>query len=71
MISVSVAYSISAKGEDMRFAHANICARNWNLLSEFYINVFECRVKPPERRLSGPWLDQATGLQNVVLEGVH
>ena len=55
----------------MRFAHTNIAAKNWKLLSEFYINVFDCRVKPPERKLSGPWLDQGTGLQNAILEGVH
>jgi catechol 2,3-dioxygenase-like lactoylglutathione lyase family enzyme len=55
----------------VRFAHTNIAAKNWKLLSEFYINVFGCRVKPPERKLSGPWLDQATGLQSAILEGVH
>lgn len=55
----------------MRFAHTNIAARNWKLLSEFYIKVFGCKIKPPERRLSGSWLDQATGLQNAALEGVH
>ena len=55
----------------MRFAHTNIAARNWRLLSEFYIKVFGCKIKPPERRLSGSWLDQATGLQNAALEGVH
>ena len=55
----------------MRFVHTNIAARNWKLLSEFYINVFECKIKPPERKLSGSWLDHATGLQNAILEGVH
>jgi len=55
----------------MRFAHTNIAAKNWKLLSEFYIKVFHCKVKPPERKLSGSWLDQATGLQNAILEGVH
>lgn len=55
----------------MRFAHTNIAARNWKLLSEFYIEVFDCKIKPPERRLSGSWLDHATGLQNAALEGVH
>ena len=55
----------------MRFAHTNIAARNWKTLSEFYIKVFNCRIKPPERRLSGAWLDQATGVHNAVLEGVH
>jgi len=55
----------------MRFAHTNIVAKNWKMLSEFYIKVFGCKVKPPERKLSGSWLDQATGLRNAILEGVH
>ncbi len=55
----------------MRFAHTNIAARNWKSLSAFYIHVFDCKVKPPERKLSGPWLDDATGLKNAFLEGVH
>lgn len=55
----------------MRFSHTNIAARNWKTLSAFYVDVFGCRVKPPERRLSGAWLDQATGLKNVSLEGAH
>lgn len=55
----------------MRFAHTNIAARNWRLLSSFYITVFGCKVKPPERKLSGAWLDQATGLSSAELEGVH
>ena len=56
---------------DMRFAHTNIAAKNWKALADFYIEVFQCRVKPPERKLSGLWLDRATGLPNVRLEGVH
>jgi predicted enzyme related to lactoylglutathione lyase len=55
----------------MRFAHTNIGARDWKLLSEFYIKVFDCKIKPPERKFSGSWLDHATGLQNAFLEGVH
>jgi catechol 2,3-dioxygenase-like lactoylglutathione lyase family enzyme len=55
----------------MRFAHTNIAADNWKALADFYIEVFQCRVKPPERKLSGSWLDRATGLPNVKLEGVH
>lgn len=55
----------------MRFAHTNIAAKNWKALADFYIEVFHCRVKPPERKLSGLWLDRATGLPNVRLEGVH
>jgi catechol 2,3-dioxygenase-like lactoylglutathione lyase family enzyme len=55
----------------MRYAHTNIAARNWKTLSDFYVDVFGCTVKPPERRLSGDWLDQATGLFHAELEGVH
>ena len=55
----------------MRYAHTNIAARDWKKLSDFYINVFACTVKPPERKLSGDWLDQATGLSKADLEGVH
>lgn len=55
----------------MRFAHTNIAASNWKSLSDFYVKVFSCKVKPPERRLSGSWLDRATGLQDAQLEGVH
>ena len=55
----------------MRFTHTNIAARDWKSLSRFYIDVFGCRVKPPERKLSGEWLDRATGIINARLEGVH
>ena len=55
----------------MRFAHTNIAAKNWKTLSDFYIHVFDCKIKPPQRKLSGAWLDRATGLRNAMLEGVH
>jgi catechol 2,3-dioxygenase-like lactoylglutathione lyase family enzyme len=55
----------------MRFVHTNIVASNWKLLAEFYIDVFSCKVKPPQRNLSGQWLDRATGLTKASLEGVH
>lgn len=55
----------------MRFSHTNIVSKNWKSLSNFYIKVFHCKIKPPERKLSGAWLDQATGLKEADLEGVH
>jgi predicted enzyme related to lactoylglutathione lyase len=55
----------------MRYAHTNIVAKDWRKLSDFYIRVFDCTMKPPKRELSGNWLDQATGLSNAELEGVH
>lgn len=55
----------------MRFVHTNIVARNWRKIADFYIKVFRCKVKPPQRNLSGDWLDKATGLTKAKLEGVH
>ncbi len=55
----------------MKFVHTNIAAKDWKRLSQFYITVFDCRVKPPERKYAGDWLDQATGLFRASLEGVH
>jgi catechol 2,3-dioxygenase-like lactoylglutathione lyase family enzyme len=55
----------------MRYAHTNIAAKNWKSLSDFYIKVLECSVKPPQRNLTGTWLDNATGLTGAHLEGVH
>jgi len=55
----------------MRFAHTNIASKDWKKLADFYINVFNCKIKPPQRNLSGKWLDAATGLTHAKLEGVH
>ncbi|MCG8687077.1 MAG: VOC family protein [Desulfobacterales bacterium] len=55
----------------MKYAHTNIAARDWKTLAEFYIQIFECRIKPPERSYSGAWLDRATGLSNAQLKGAH
>jgi catechol 2,3-dioxygenase-like lactoylglutathione lyase family enzyme len=55
----------------MRFAHTNIASKDWKKLADFYINVFDCKIKPPQRNLSGEWLDTATGLTHAKLEGVH
>jgi len=55
----------------MRFAHTNIAARDWKSLADFYINVFDCKIKPPERDLRGEWLDRAIGIKNARQRGVH
>lgn len=55
----------------MKYIHTNIVAKDWKALSEFYIDVFDCVFKPPQRNYTGEWLDQATGLENAELEGVH
>jgi predicted enzyme related to lactoylglutathione lyase len=54
-----------------KYAHTNIVAKNWKLLSEFYIEVFGCQFVPPKREQSGQWLEDGTGVVGASLEGVH
>lgn len=55
----------------MRYAHTNIVSKDWKKLTDFYIKVFQCKPVPPERDLSGEWLEKATGLKNPHLRGMH
>ncbi len=55
----------------MRYVHTNLIARDWQTLSVFYIEVFNCQLLPGVRDLSGEWLDRATGLENAHLRGIH
>ncbi|MBF0546043.1 MAG: VOC family protein [Candidatus Riflebacteria bacterium] len=54
-----------------RFTHVNLIAKNWKLLSNFYQVVFGCVPVPPERDLSGEWLDKATGVAGAHIVGAH
>jgi len=54
-----------------KYAHTNLIAKDWRRLSAFYQEVFGCVPVPPERDLSGEWLDKATGLSGSHLSGVH
>jgi len=53
------------------FAHVDLVARDWKRLAAFYEEIFGCIRVPPERRLSGAWLDAATGLPGAAIRGVH
>jgi len=55
----------------MKYVHTNIISSNWQLLADFYIQVFECTPVPPARDQSGAWLDQCTGVQNAHIQGMH
>jgi catechol 2,3-dioxygenase-like lactoylglutathione lyase family enzyme len=57
--------------ENPRFVHVNLIARDWQALARFYETVFGCQRLPPERDLSGPWLEASTGVSNAHLRGVH
>jgi predicted enzyme related to lactoylglutathione lyase len=48
-----------------------LVARDWRRLAKFYEEVLGCVPIPPERNLSGEWLDRATGLAGAQIEGIH
>ena len=54
-----------------RFVHTNLVAVDWKSLASFYIKVFGCKPKPPERHLNGPWLDDLTSIHRAHIHGVH
>jgi predicted enzyme related to lactoylglutathione lyase len=55
----------------MKYVHTNIIAEDWKKLVRFYMDVFECTPAPPERDLSGDWLDKGAALKNAQLKGMH
>ena len=55
----------------IRYTHTNIVSTDWKKLAAFYIEVLDCRPVPPERNLSGKWLDQGTGVKSASIEGMH
>jgi catechol 2,3-dioxygenase-like lactoylglutathione lyase family enzyme len=64
---------ISEKRKEMatKYKHTNIIARDWEALARFYVKVFDCVRVPPERHLSGEWLERGTGVPDAQLSGIH
>ena len=56
---------------EIKFTHVNVVAEDWKKLAGFYVDVLGCTPKPPERDLSGEWLDYLTGLDNARINGIH
>jgi predicted enzyme related to lactoylglutathione lyase len=54
-----------------KYAHTNLIAKDWKRLAAFYQKVFGCLPVPPERDLSGEWLDKATGVHRSHITGAH
>ena len=54
-----------------KYVHTNLIARDWKRLLRFYIDVFGCELKGPQRDMSGAWLDSVTSLPGAHLTGVH
>lgn len=55
----------------MRYAHTNIIAKDWRAVSAFYQRVFGWTPVPPQRDLSGPWVDALTGMPGAHITGEH
>jgi len=55
----------------MKYIHTNLVARDWRRLANFYVKVFGCIPVPPERDLSGEWLDKAAAMHGAHIRGVH
>lgn len=54
-----------------RYVHTNLIARDWRRLAAFYQQVFGCMPVPPQRDLSGDWLERGSGVPGARLEGIH
>lgn len=54
-----------------RYGHTNLVARDWRRLAAFYQEVLGCVPVPPERDLSGEWLEHGTGVPGARVRGVH
>jgi predicted enzyme related to lactoylglutathione lyase len=54
-----------------RFVHTNVVAHDWRRLADFYEQVFGCILVPPERHITGQWIESATGVPNAEIDGVH
>jgi predicted enzyme related to lactoylglutathione lyase len=54
-----------------RYTHTSLVARDWVALTRFYHRVFGCEPVPPERSLAGRWLEDATGVPDAQIRGIH
>jgi predicted enzyme related to lactoylglutathione lyase len=54
-----------------KFSHVNLVAHDWCHLARFYERVFGCAPVPPERDLSGEWIDDAVSVPDVHIRGMH
>ena len=54
-----------------KYVHTSIVARDWEKLVQFYEKVFNCKPVPPERDLSGTWLESGTGVPDAHIRGMH
>jgi predicted enzyme related to lactoylglutathione lyase len=56
---------------EARFTHVSLVAEDWKKLAQFYVDVFGCTPVPPERNLSGKWVDACTSVPGATITGIH
>lgn len=56
---------------NIRYTHTNLIAKDRKSLASFYEKVFGCVPVPPERDLSGDWLDKGVGIPGSHIKGIH
>jgi len=54
-----------------KYKHTNIVAADWRKLADFYQRVLGCKPVPPERALTGEWIERGTGVPGAEVRGVH
>lgn len=54
-----------------KFVHTNLIAKDWRILADFYENVFGCTRVFPERHFTEKWVEDATGVPDAEIHGVH
>jgi predicted enzyme related to lactoylglutathione lyase len=63
--------SVKFVSRKVKYLHTNIIAEDWRKLSDFYQKIFNCDPIPPVRNLSGQWLENATGIHEAEIQGIH
>ena len=53
------------------YKHTCIIASDWKRLARFYQEVLGCVFLPPERDLSGEWVERITGVRGARIRGAH
>ena len=53
-----------------KLLHVNINAKDWKKVVAFYEEVFGCVQIPPEKKISGDYAAELTGLEGADIEGM-
>ncbi len=56
---------------EIKYKHTSIVSRDYKLLAEFYINVFNCFPASDERVHKEDYLEKGTGVKDASLKGIH